>query len=360
MNDTDLERFRRAVDLAQLDRKDEAHGLLNILRQSNPANTNVLLWSAYTATDLSEAKIAIQQAAAHDPTNPEILRASRWLDQQQKQRLGRRFRGDISRTFVPQLPAELKNFQPKSVSSFAPAPTPAPAPVAVRAPALVPVATNPPVKLGPQTTTPAVEVIPAEKTKPKLPESPVKFPKVAKVKKSNVKINWGKIFVRLVTGVIVLAAMIGGLLLVQPVREFVFNTGPLTQTEQNFVNEAMTINDLTTSRINLVYNCIINVNPKVCMVEEGYKQAYVGLGEVSARFQALKNPSNRFDGPYNTLLRAYSNLATTSKFAFDSINQHQMVANQVETSTRLDEGRKLLEQGKAELKNTAQQYGPRK
>lgn len=358
MNDADLQKFRQAIDLAQLNRDDEAHKLLNELRHTDPGNSKVLLWSAFTATDLTEAKNTIREAAILDPLNPEIIRANTWLEEQQKRRLGKRYRGDITGTFVPLLPPELRNIPASTPSTFVAPTALVPAQVGVQG-AVQAQATGPVVTVTPVQTTPATPTKPAKKATPKLPK--IKPPKTVKYRTGPSFGAHLKTVLFLFTVTVILLAAIGaGLLLIQPVREFVFNTGPLTQTEQSFYNDATSINDQATTRLNTVYNCIINVNPRICTLEDGYKQAYVGLGEVSAKFQALKDPSNRFDGPYNTLLRAYSSLGTTSSFSFEAINQHTMVANQAETARRLDEGRKLLEQGKAELKSVAQQYGSKK
>lgn len=372
MEKLDLEKFRRAVDLAQLGKKDEAHALLRELRVSNPSNNSILLWEAYTATDLLEARSLLRQAAASDPTNAEIIQATSWLVEQEKLRLGKRFRGEITGAFIPLVPAELKNVpsSPSGLVSTLPPTQPLTLP-SVTPPGQPDAMANSTINAKPRNAlegdSAKIDKI-SNKDKINRKAQNKRTVKVVEAKKVKVegitptklKDRLRKILIGLILTVLLLGSLAGGLLLIQPIREFVFNTGPLTQTEQNFINDVAQVNDLATTRINLIYNCIVNVTPKLCTVEDGYKQAYVGLGEVKDKFQALKNPSGRFESAYNALATAYSNLGTTSSFAFESINQHKMVANQAEVATRLDNGRKLLEQGKAELKSLVQQYAPKK
>lgn len=71
---------------------------------------------------------------------------------------------------------------------------------------------------------------------------------------------------------------------------------------------------------------------------------------------ALKSPSTRFDEVHATLKNAYSQFGTISSFALDSLTQNKAASNAVEVLKRLDEGRKQLEQGKADLKTLSQNY----
>jgi hypothetical protein len=58
----------------------------------------------------------------------------------------------------------------------------------------------------------------------------------------------------------------------------------------------------------------------------------------------------RFDKVHATLANAYSSMSTTSAFAFETLNQQKYTNNLSEILLRLDNTRRLLEQGKADLK----------
>lgn len=349
MNQADLEKFRQALALSETGAKVQAHKLLRELGQAYPDNGSVLLWQAYTATDLFEARGILDKAANLDPANPDILQAKLWLLEQEKQRLGRRYRQEITGAFVPPIPQELK-------AAIATAASPIVPPVAVAA-------ATPPVARQPQpapVSSPDAAAVPAAKPAPSKPAAKTKPAKVKPEKPSVAQTRRFGWRVKALVGVILLLVIAGGLLLIPPVRDTIFDSGPITPAERNFFDAVTEINLSATAQLNTIYNCVVTTNSKACPLENGYKQAYIELGNVYARFQALKSPSKRFEPTYNSFASAYTSLGNTSTFARDSMNQHQMLANQPELLVRLDTGRKLLEQAKADLKNFQQLYAAKK
>lgn len=59
------------------------------------------------------------------------------------------------------------------------------------------------------------------------------------------------------------------------------------------------------------------------------------------------------------LASAYNSLGSASAFASDTLNQKRYTNNLSEMLTRLDSGRKLLEQGKADLKTLLATFSKR-
>ena len=168
-------------------------------------------------------------------------------------------------------------------------------------------------------------------------------------KKIGLSIWW-----KLLIGIVLVLVLVAGALAIPQVRDTVLNSGPLTLTEQTYVNDVAQLNELAGNSISSGYSCLLSsIN---CGVDQGFKNVYVQLGSVKDKFQALKIPSSRFDYVHGILVSAYSSLGASSNFAFESITQKRTTNNLTEMLTRLDSGRKLLEQAKAELKSTVQSY----
>jgi hypothetical protein len=85
MNPADLQTFREAVSLAQFGKKTEAHAIFVRLNQLYPNNFNVWLWLAFTSSDLTIARYALQTAARLEPNNPALPGAQAWLQKQERQ-----------------------------------------------------------------------------------------------------------------------------------------------------------------------------------------------------------------------------------------------------------------------------------
>ncbi len=163
---------------------------------------------------------------------------------------------------------------------------------------------------------------------------------------------------KILLGFFGLILLTGGLVAIPQVRDLVFNNGPLTIAEQNYVNEVNQINDLTTNRINTAYSCLLG-GGFGCRIDDGYRTIYVGLGETRDRFQALKVPSPRFNAVHASLTSAYASMGSSSAYAFETINLKKTNSNIAEMLTRLDSGRKLIEQAKSDLKTLTQTYNKR-
>ncbi len=343
----------------QTGHKEQAYTLLKGLAANYPNDSHLLLWAAYSASDLTEARRLLDTARKVDPANSQLGAAQKWLAEQEKNRLGKRFRQDIQAKFVPALPPQLSsgasnlgsNGSARVSPPLAVSPTnqgwsnakqtavPAPAVTTAKA------ATNP-------QNLPGANPMPAQPiTKPADPKksSPATTPPIQKKPKDSF---WRK--AGLILLILVIAA--GGLLAIPSVREVIFDNGPLNIAEQNYVNEVNQLNDLTTTRLNKAYDCLLLRNPALCPVDEGYRSIYKELGEVKDKFTALKNPSSRFNAVHTMLTSAYTNLGVTSGYALESINQKRLNANLTEMLARLDSNRKLLEQSKADLKSLAQTY----
>jgi len=173
---------------------------------------------------------------------------------------------------------------------------------------------------------------------------------VGKVNKKNGISTWWKLLI----GIVLVLVLVAGALAIPQVRDTLSNSGPLTLTEQTYVNDVAQLNELAGNSISSGYSCLLSsIN---CGVDQGFKNVYVQLGSVKDKFQALKIPSSRFDYVHGILVSAYSSLGASSNFAFESITQKRTTNNLTEMLTRLDSGRKLLEQAKAELKSTVQSY----
>ncbi len=78
--------FNRAVELAQDGQKEQAYSLLTELIRAYPKDTALLLWLAYTAPDLSEARQRVALASSIDPLNPNVIKARDWLAKEMAKR----------------------------------------------------------------------------------------------------------------------------------------------------------------------------------------------------------------------------------------------------------------------------------
>lgn len=83
MNDTDLEVFGQAIQLANTNPL-EAYRLLKIIEPSNPQNANLLSWLIFTAPDYAQKKYWVTRAHASVPNAPEIQNAVKWFESQPK------------------------------------------------------------------------------------------------------------------------------------------------------------------------------------------------------------------------------------------------------------------------------------
>jgi hypothetical protein len=79
MNQSDLLQFKEAVVAAQEGHKLEAHRALSGLLTRNPQMSELLLWHAFTAPDVTTAKRSIDRAAALRPDDPSLAVARDWL-----------------------------------------------------------------------------------------------------------------------------------------------------------------------------------------------------------------------------------------------------------------------------------------
>ena len=86
MNLADLEKFQQAIDLAENKQREAANSILAALRESHPHNSRVWLCYAFTASDLTQARQALQTAAALDPYNPSLSAAYDWIIRQEQER----------------------------------------------------------------------------------------------------------------------------------------------------------------------------------------------------------------------------------------------------------------------------------
>src|SRR5205085_1640052 len=81
---TDKQKFDQAVALAQTGRNQEAYTILGQLAPSNPDDSNILLWMAFTSSDPAKARLMLGKVAMLDPENPALPSARSWLATQEK------------------------------------------------------------------------------------------------------------------------------------------------------------------------------------------------------------------------------------------------------------------------------------
>jgi hypothetical protein len=79
MNSIDLDAFNQAIQLDHAGNKPAAHAILNKLRIYYPQEPNLLLWIAFTATTLGEAKGVLEAVSQLDPQNPSLASAHEWV-----------------------------------------------------------------------------------------------------------------------------------------------------------------------------------------------------------------------------------------------------------------------------------------
>ena len=79
MNIADQEIFNQAIALAKQGQKPEANSMLKFLLQTNPLDANLLLWTAFTNTDLTEASNLIDRANLLNPANSLLPEMRAWL-----------------------------------------------------------------------------------------------------------------------------------------------------------------------------------------------------------------------------------------------------------------------------------------
>lgn len=75
----DLQYFQQAVEMARAGRKVEAHTILVQLAQFNPDDSNLLLWLAFTSSDLAQSRAFLERLMVLDPSNPSLSSAMDWL-----------------------------------------------------------------------------------------------------------------------------------------------------------------------------------------------------------------------------------------------------------------------------------------
>jgi hypothetical protein len=81
MNNTDLQSFNLAVNLAQSGNKEQAYQQLKALEQTNYKEVDLLLWLTFTAPTIREAESYVEKISIVDPINPNLARAKQWVDE---------------------------------------------------------------------------------------------------------------------------------------------------------------------------------------------------------------------------------------------------------------------------------------
>ena len=79
MTPTDLQTFTQAIDMAQSGQKVQANAILKTLAIHYHDNPNLLLWLAFTASDLRQARVLLDQLTQIDPKNTALPSAYSWL-----------------------------------------------------------------------------------------------------------------------------------------------------------------------------------------------------------------------------------------------------------------------------------------
>lgn len=131
MNPLDLQTFNQAIALAQAGQKQDAYGQIKKLYYNYPQNTDVLIWLAYTTSDLNEAEWALNQASVFAPGNQRVSQAWDWLKQARENQWGP---PPSSHSEVISTPAPPPYYNPTPAYM----PVPAPAPVYYQQPVQVP------------------------------------------------------------------------------------------------------------------------------------------------------------------------------------------------------------------------------
>ena len=87
MNSAERQEFGEAVSLAQGGQKEEAYErLLALSKATGAKDPYLLLWIAFTTSDLAEAETCIQMAESKIPNDPAILNAYNWLRAERAER----------------------------------------------------------------------------------------------------------------------------------------------------------------------------------------------------------------------------------------------------------------------------------
>jgi hypothetical protein len=87
MNQVDEATFKQAVAMAQAGKKQEAYAdLIKLSRATGAKDSNLLLWVAFTTSDMAEAEAAIRMAQANEPGNSNLVQANEWYKNEIKQR----------------------------------------------------------------------------------------------------------------------------------------------------------------------------------------------------------------------------------------------------------------------------------
>src|SRR5690349_17805680 len=79
MTPEDTARFNKAVSLASQGETQSAYTELRALQVSYQADSNLLLWLAFTSPDPAEASRNIEYVQQTDPSNPQLQGAKNWL-----------------------------------------------------------------------------------------------------------------------------------------------------------------------------------------------------------------------------------------------------------------------------------------
>jgi hypothetical protein len=80
-----INRLAYGIQLAQNGSKEEANRLLNELFLIRPNDTTLLMWLAFTSSDLTTSRNYINRIAQLEPNNPTLPNAQQWLATQESQ-----------------------------------------------------------------------------------------------------------------------------------------------------------------------------------------------------------------------------------------------------------------------------------
>lgn len=98
MTPGELALFNQAVGQAQAGHKADAYNQLRNLYNTNPNDVSILLWIAFTSSDLRESETMINKAVVLEPGNAGVEAARRWLANQKEDA------GIDSASFIPPTP----------------------------------------------------------------------------------------------------------------------------------------------------------------------------------------------------------------------------------------------------------------
>lgn len=150
---------------------------------------------------------------------------------------------------------------------------------------------------------------------------------------------------------ILVCCLLAGLFLWDSTRASMYSFFPLTAAEANYYEEVSQLNSSLDNTLNQAYTKLLTENS--AQQAQGYTLLYTEMGQTSARFLAIEDPSFRFNDAHLALRRSYMQFELISKRVLADLNQKFKNIDRQALLAELDTIRKSYERARRQLKTAA-------